>query len=86
VVGLTGSVIAPLAFTAWYEDRTELVFQRGKVYERREFVPADPYLLMVEHFTECVIKEKPLLYPPEDSQATLLVLDTLRSSSPAKLG
>ena len=80
VVGVAGAVTAPLAFTAWRNDITVLMIQRGMVFERREFVPADPYQLMVEHFTECVIEEKPLLYPPEDGRATLRVLDMLRNS------
>ncbi len=83
VVGAAGAVTAPLAFTAWRDDATVLMIQRGMVFERREFVPADPYQLMVEHFTECVIEEKPLLYPPEDGRATLRVLDMLRNSERA---
>jgi D-xylose 1-dehydrogenase (NADP+, D-xylono-1,5-lactone-forming) len=84
VVGFAGAVTAPLAFTAWRDDTTALMIQRGMVFERREFVPADPYQLMVEHFTECVIEEKPLLYPPEDGRATLRVLDMLRNSEIAQ--
>lgn len=80
VVGAAGAVTAPLAFTAWRDDTTVLMIQREMVFERREFVPADPYQLMVEHFTECVIEEKPLLYPPQDGRATLRVLDMLRNS------
>jgi len=48
------------------------------VFERKEFAPADPYQLMVEHFTSCVMEKTPLLYPPEDGWATLRVLDMLR--------
>ena len=55
-----------------------LLIQRGAVFERKEFAPADPYQLMVEHFTSCVMGKTPLLYPPEDGWATLRVLDMLR--------
>jgi predicted dehydrogenase len=78
VVCTAGAVTVPLAFTAWREDRTMLMIQRGTLFEQREFVPADPYQLMVKYFTECVREEKPLLYPPEDGRATLRVLDMLR--------
>ena len=78
VVGTTGAVTAPLAFTAWRGDTTMLLIQRGAVFERKEFAPADPYQLMVEHFTSCVMEKTPLLYPPEDGWATLRVLDMLR--------
>ena len=78
VVGTTGAVTAPLAFTAWRDDTTMLLIQRGAVFERKEFAPADPYQLMVEHFTSCMMEKTPLLYPPEDGWATLRVLDMLR--------
>jgi D-xylose 1-dehydrogenase (NADP+, D-xylono-1,5-lactone-forming) len=80
VVGTTGAVAAPLAFTAWRDDATMLMIQRGSVFEQRKFAPADPYQLMVTHFTECVVEGKPLLYPPEDGRATMRVLDMLRAS------
>jgi xylose dehydrogenase (NAD/NADP) len=83
VVGTTGAVTAPLAFTAWRDDTTMLLIQRGAVFERKEFAPADPYQLMVEHFTSCVMEKTPLLYPPEDGWATLRVLDMLRGSEHA---
>ncbi len=80
VVGTTGAVTAPLAFTAWRDDTTMLLIQHGSVFERKEFAPADPYQLMVEHFTSCVMEKTPLLYPPEDGWATLRALDMLRGS------
>ncbi len=80
VVGTSGAVTAPLAFTAWRDDTTMLMIQHGAVFEQRAFAPADPYQLMVEYFTECVIEGRPSLYPPEDGRATLRVLDMLRGS------
>lgn len=77
VVGTTGAVTAPLAFTAWQNDTTILLIQRGAVFEQKEFVPSDPYKLMVEHFATCVIEKTPLLYPAEDGLANLRVLDML---------
>ena len=78
VVGSTGTVTAPLAFTAWREDTTVLLVQRGSAFERREFAPADPYHVMAAHFTECVLGRASLLYPPEDGRATVYILDTLK--------
>ena len=71
VVGTTGAVTAPLAFTAWRDDTTILLIQRGSVFERREFAPSDPYKLMIEHFATCVMEKTPLLYPAEDGLANL---------------
>jgi xylose dehydrogenase (NAD/NADP) len=77
VVGTTGAVTAPLAFTAWRDDTTILLIQRGIVFERRKFAPSDPYKRMVEHFTTCVMEKTPLLYPAKDGWANLRVLDML---------
>ena len=78
VAGTRAAITAPLAFTAWREDTTALRIQRGAAFERREFVPADPYRLMVEHFTDCVLGKASLMYPPEDGRETMRVLDALR--------
>ena len=78
VVGTTGAATTPLAFTAWRDDTTMLLIQHGTVFEQREFAPSDPYQLMIEHFTTCVMEKTPLLYPAEDGWANLRVLDMLR--------
>ena len=80
VVGTAGAVTAPLAFTAWRDDTTTLMLQRGAVFEQRAFAPADPYQLMVEHFATRVIEGSQSLYSAEDGRATLRVLDMLRGS------
>jgi D-xylose 1-dehydrogenase (NADP+, D-xylono-1,5-lactone-forming) len=79
VVGTASAVTAPLAFTAWRNDTTRLLLQRGQIFEEREFVPSDPYKLMVEHFASCVIEKTPLLYPAEDGLANLRAVDRLKS-------
>jgi len=79
VVGTQAAITAPLAITAWRDDTTALHIQRGAVFEQREFAPADPYQLMVEHFTDCVLGKASLMYPPEDGRDTLRVLDVLRA-------
>ena len=83
VVGTIGAVTAPLAFTAWRDDTTILLIQRGSVFEQREFAPSDPYKRMLEHFATCVIEKTPLLYPAEDGWANLRVLDMLRDTENA---
>lgn len=78
VIGSEAAVTAPLAFTAWREDETQLLIQRGGAFEQRVFQPTDPYRLMVEHFSDCVLGRATLLFPPEDGRATMRVLDMLR--------
>ncbi len=79
VVGTAGAVTAPLAFTAWRNDTTRLLLQRGQAFEEREFAPFDPYKLMIEHFADCVMEKASLLYPAEDGLANLYVLDRLKN-------
>ncbi len=81
LVGSQAAISAPLAFTAWREDETWLLIQRGGAFERRIFAPADPYRLMVEHFSECALGQSTPLYPPQDSRATLRVLDMIREAA-----
>jgi len=80
VVGSRAAATAPNAFTAWREDTTTLMIQRGAMFERLEFPPADPYLLMVAHFTDCVLGRAKLLFPATDARRTLSVLDALRAN------
>jgi len=79
VVGSLAAVTAPHAFTAWREDATVLMVQRGSLFERIEFAPADPYQLMVAHFTDCVLGRAELLYPASDGRETLRVIDMLKT-------
>lgn len=80
VVGANAAITAPQTFTAWKEDTTSLMIQRGSVFEQRTFTPADPYQLMVQHFTDCIQERTTLLYSPEDGKKTLRVLDLLRNN------
>lgn len=83
VVGTRAAISAPLAFTAWREDNTALLIQRGATFQEKTFAPTDPYRLMVEHFSDCVQGRATLLYPPEDGRATLRVIEMLFSSQHA---
>ncbi|HEV2580308.1 MAG TPA: Gfo/Idh/MocA family oxidoreductase [Ktedonobacteraceae bacterium] len=80
VVGSRAAITAPLAFTAWREDATALLIQRDSLFEEWNFPSADPYRLMVEHFTDCVLGRSELLFPPEDGRATMRVIDMLKRS------
>lgn len=75
IVGSLAAVTVPLAFTAWRDDVTVLMVQRGALFERVEFAATDPYQLMVAHFTDGVLGRTELLYPATDGRATLRVLD-----------
>ena len=78
VVGSTGAVTAPLAFTAWTEDQTTLLVQQGAHFEQRTFAAADPYKAMAAHFIDCTLGEATVCFPPTDSRGTLEVIDQLK--------
>lgn len=77
VVGSTGAVTVPLAFTAWKDDTTMLRMQVGSRFQHIPFPPFDPYQAMVAHFSECVIEQRPPAYSASDGLATLRVLQAL---------
>jgi len=78
VVGSTGAVTVPLAFTAWTGDITTLLLQRGAIFEQKTFAPADPYEAMAAHFIDCMLGKTELCLPPENSRGTSEVIDQLR--------
>lgn len=79
IVGSEGAASAPLAFTAWRDDPTELRLQYGSRMICEAFAPADPYQLMVEHFAAALQQETALAYPPGEALNVLNVLDRLRA-------
>lgn len=81
VVGSTGAVTAPFAFTAWKDDTTTLLLQRGAQFEQQTFAPADPYEAMAAHFIDCVLGKAELCFPPTQSHGTLEVIDQIRKVS-----
>jgi xylose dehydrogenase (NAD/NADP) len=81
IVGTEGAITAPLAYTAWKDDTTVLLIQRGSAFEQRAFAPADPYQIMVEHFMECVLHQEKLLYPPTIGRDTLGVVEMVRNAN-----
>ncbi|HEY0753139.1 MAG TPA: Gfo/Idh/MocA family oxidoreductase [Ktedonobacteraceae bacterium] len=80
LIGSTGAVTVPLAFTAWQTDTTTLRLQIGGRLIHEEFAPADPYQLMVEHFAELLQNDAQIRYPPQEAIQTLRVLDAIRAS------
>jgi predicted dehydrogenase len=81
IVGSQGALLAPLAFTAWREDRTLLRLQQGNQVHEEHFAPADPYQLMVEHFVQALAGEISLACTPREAQEVLTVLDAIRAGA-----
>ena len=81
VVGTDASLKVPVAFVPGTED-TVLYERRGRNEAVRHSIPGtDEYRLMVEHFTDCVLHNRPLRYPAEDAIANMHAIDALYRSA-----
>lgn len=78
LVGTKAAVTLPHpAFTAWKDDTTSLIINRGMEIEQKNFEPADPYEIMVQHFTNCVIHQQAVEYTISESLDTLRLIDRI---------
>jgi xylose dehydrogenase (NAD/NADP) len=79
IMGTEGAIELPQdAFIPWEKEARFWVRKSDAEEGRMEIVPgADEYRLMVEHFAEAVLEEKPLDFSPEESVANTRVLDAL---------
>lgn len=81
VIGTTGVLDVPLAFTAWHNDPAPLLLTRDGTTESLAIAPADPYELMARRFTEAVLRGEPAPYPLADSLAVARVVDAIRDAA-----
>ena len=83
VVGSDGAVELPHnAFVPWENDA--VYFRRAQDEETGQehiVIGADEYRLMVEHFSDAVLKKTNLKYSPDDSIANMRVLDALSEAA-----
>lgn len=77
ILGATGMLDVPLAFTAWHADPAPLLLQRSGTLETIPGDPADPYRLMAERFTNVMVSGAPAPYPLTETLATARVLDAI---------
>jgi xylose dehydrogenase (NAD/NADP) len=79
IIGSRGAIDLPHdAFIPW--EKEAIFHLRGTEEEegKLEIIPGmDQYRLMVEHFSDCVLKEKAPDFPAEESVANMRVLDAL---------
>jgi D-xylose 1-dehydrogenase (NADP+, D-xylono-1,5-lactone-forming) len=80
LTGTRGVIEAPRPFTAWRNDESAIILTQGDQRSQVIFAPADPYAIMIEHFSACVRDEADPFLPVEDAIGTLRVLDALRRS------
>jgi predicted dehydrogenase len=83
VAGTEGAFVVPSAFlpgaaAAVYREL------RGRAGETTHVVEgADQYRLMVEHFSDCVLHDRPVRYPPEEAALNMRLIEALYRSARA---
>lgn len=80
VVGTEGSVTLPRPFQP-EEDPAVVLVRRGREEERIEIPGTNQYLLMLDHFAQCVRGTASPRFPAEDAVANMKVLDALAQSA-----
>jgi predicted dehydrogenase len=80
VAGTNGYFYAPAAFLPGKEDILLYEFQDRKETQH-QFTGCDEYQLMVEHFTDCILKGKQPRYSAMEAAANMRVIETLTQSA-----
>lgn len=80
IVGTTGVIEVARPFTAWRNDEASITIMQRNEPEEILFAPADPYAIMLAHFSDCVRGDDEPWMPPEDAIGSMRVLDALRRS------
>ena len=81
IIGSIGSIELYTPFTAFHNDETSIRLKQGNDFDEILFPPADPYAVMVAHFSDCVRDLAEPLLPLTDGVGTLRVIDALRRSA-----
>lgn len=81
IIGTTGVLDVPLAFTAWHSDQAPILLQRDGAEETLTIAPADPYQLMVERFTQAVVRGDRAPYPTAETLAATRIMDSIRQAA-----
>ena len=79
--GTEGTLQLPVAYLPGKADTTVLV-QHGRDQAQQHIVPGvDEYRLMVEHFADCVLHDRPVRYDAREAVRTLHVIEALYRSA-----
>jgi predicted dehydrogenase len=80
-VGTDGHMRVMEAFVPGTDDTVIERFDAENNLTRLPVSGADQYRLMVEHFADCVLHDRPLRYPPEDAALNMEVIQALYASA-----
>ena len=81
VAGTEGHIEVPAAFLPGTDDTT-IYEHHGRQGATAHSIPGvDQYQLMVEHFADCVLHDKPVRYPSAEAAANMRVIEALYRSA-----
>ncbi len=81
VAGVDGWLEVPSAFLPGKDDAT-FTEHRGRDGRREHTVPgADEYQLMVEHFADCVLRDRPVRYGAREAATNMRTIEALYASA-----
>lgn len=81
VAGTDACLTVPAAFLPGTGD-VAIALHRGREAEVRHEIPGvDEYRLMVEHFADCVLHDRPVRYPAAEAAANMQVIEALYRSA-----
>ncbi len=81
VIGTTGALELPYAFTAWHDDAAPILIHRGKNVETYVTTPADPYARMADAFGRAAVAGEPVPYSLDESLAVARALDAIAQAA-----
>lgn len=81
IIGSTGTLELPYAFTAWQDDEAPILIHHGKRIERILAPSADPYAEMADAFGRAAVSDMPMPYGVEETLAVARALDAIAQAA-----
>ncbi len=77
IIGSLGTLTMRVPFTSWREDETSIFLKIGNDEDEKIFAQANPYALMLRHFTDCIISGSEPYVSLQESVLQAKTLDAL---------
>jgi xylose dehydrogenase (NAD/NADP) len=81
VAGTQGHIDVPAAFLPGVKDTTVYEHHGRQGFKAHTLAGVDEYQLMVEHFADCVLHDRPFRYAPSEAAANMRVIEALHRSA-----
>jgi xylose dehydrogenase (NAD/NADP) len=81
VAGTNANLVIPAAFLPGTDDTTFVEHRGRNEVMKHKIKGTDEYRLMVEHFADCVLHDRPLRYTPAEAAQNMRVIEALYRSA-----